>query len=382
MRAVTYHGVPSSVNVTNVPRPTVMESTDVIVKMTLSVICGTDLHTYHGLEGGNPPWVMGHEGLGTVSDVGNAMNTLKVGDYNVIPDSIASGHLETGSTMSSAEGFGFGGDLGGLKAEYALVPNAQDTLIPINITTNTTSLALEQNLLSLSDIFATEWQSLDFAGFQPGDCVAIFGAGPVGLLAALAAKIRGASRLFSIDCIGERLSRATILGAIPIDFSHNDPVAQIKAYEPRSMHRSVDCVGMEAADAHNHKDEGIVLQNMVDVTASGGSIGQIGVYHAQNSSRGAPLASTISPRIAFPISNFWLNGLSYRPGVVDPRPLADKLLSLISNDRAFPNVISSSVIDIEQAPEYYKRFDAKQEIKVYIRCGERSYKDGEGIQGV
>ncbi|KAK5673705.1 hypothetical protein LTR17_027891, partial [Elasticomyces elasticus] len=169
MRAVTYHGVPSSVNVTNVPRPTVMESTDVIVKMTLSVICGTDLHIYHGLEGGNPPWVMGHEGLGTVSDVGDAMNTLKVGDYNVIPDSIASGHLETGSTMSSAEGFGFGGDLGGLKAEYALVPNAQDTLIPINITTNTTSLALEQNLLSLSGIFATGWQSLDFAGFQPGD---------------------------------------------------------------------------------------------------------------------------------------------------------------------------------------------------------------------
>ncbi|KAK5678011.1 hypothetical protein LTR17_027681 [Elasticomyces elasticus] len=347
-----------------------MESTDVIVKMTLSVICGTDLHIYHGLEGGNPPWVMGHEGLGTVSDVGDAMNTLKVGDYVVIPDSIASGHLETGSTMSSAE------------AEYARVPNAQDTLIPINITTNTTSLALEQNLLSLSDIFATGWQSLDFAGFQPGDSVAIFGAGPIGLLAALAAKIRGASRVFSIDRIEERLSRAASLGAIPIDFSHNDPVAQIKAYEPRGVSRSVDCVGMEAVDAHNHKDEGIVLRNMVDVTASGGGIGQIGVYHAQNSSRGAPLASTISPRIAFPISDFWLKGLSYRPGVVDPKPLADKLLSLISNDRAFPNVISSSVIDIEQAPEYYKRFDAKQEIKVYIRSGERSYKDGEGIHGV
>ncbi|KAK4892587.1 hypothetical protein LTR49_028574 [Elasticomyces elasticus] len=284
--------------------------------------------------------------------------------------------------MSSAEVFGFGGDLGGLQAEYARVPNAQDTLIPINITTNTTSLALEQNLFPLSDIFATGWQSLHFAGFQPGDSVAIFGAGPIGLLAALAAKIRGASRVFSIDRIGERLSRATILGAIPIDFSHNDPVAQIKAYEPRGMYRSVDCVGMEAVDAHNHKDEGIVLRNMVDVTASGGGISQIGVYHAQNSSRGAPLASTISPRIVFPISDFWLRGLSYRPGVVDPKTLADKLLSLISNDRAFPNVISSSVIDIEQAPEYYKRFDAKQEIKVYIRSGERSYKDGEGIQGV
>ncbi|KAK5684603.1 hypothetical protein LTR17_027203 [Elasticomyces elasticus] len=359
-----------------------MEPTDVIVQMTLSAICGTDLHIYHGLEGGNPPRVMGHEGLGTVSDVGDAVDTLKVGDYVVIPDSIASGHLETGSTISSAEVFGFGGDLGGLQAEYARVPNAQDTLIPINITTNTTSLALEQNLLSLSDVFATGWQSLDFSGFQPGDSVAIFGAGPVGLLAALAAKIRGASRVFSIDRIEERLSRAASIGAIPIDFSYNDPVAQIKAYEPRGVSRSVDCVGMEAVDAHNHKGEGIVLRNMVDVTASGCGIGQIGIYHAQNSSRGAPLASTISPTVVFPISESWLKGLSYRAGVVDPKPLAGKLLSLISNDRAFPNVISSSVIDIEQAPDYYKRFDAKEEIKVYIRFGERSYKDREGIHGV
>ncbi|KAK6391157.1 hypothetical protein LTR81_026795 [Elasticomyces elasticus] len=350
--------------------------------MTLSALCGTDLHIYHGLEGGNPPWVMGHEGLGTVSDVGNAVDTLKVGDYVVIPDSIASGHLETGSTMSSAEVLGFGGDLGVIPAEYAQVPNAQDTLIPINVTTNTTSLALEQNLLSLSDIFATGWQSLDFAMFQLGDSVAIFGAGPVGLLAALAAKIRGAYRVFSIDRIEERLSRAAPMGAIPIDFSHNDPVVQIKAYEPRGVSRSVDCVGMEAVDAHNHKDEGIVLRNMVDVTASGGGIGQIGIYHAQNSSRGAPFASTISPRIVFPISDFWLKGLSYRAGVVDPKPLADKLLSLIPNDRAFPNVISSSVIDIEQTPEYYKRFDAKEEIEVHIRFGERSYKDGERIHGV
>ncbi|KAK5689668.1 hypothetical protein LTR17_026185 [Elasticomyces elasticus] len=326
-----------------------MEPTDVIVKMTLSAICGTDLHIYHGLEGGNPPLVMGHEGLGTVSNVGDAVDTLKVGDYVVIPDSIASGHLRTGSTMSSAEVFGFGGDLEGLQAEYARVSNGQDTLILINITTKTTSLALEQNLLSLSDIFATGWQSLDFAGFQPGDSVAIMGAGLVGVLAALAAKMRGASRVFSIDRIEERLSRAASIGAIPIDFSHSDPIAQIKAYEPR---------------------------------ASAGGIGQIGIYHAQNSSRGAPLASTISPRVVSPISDFWLKGLSYRAGVVDPKPLADKLLSLISNDRAFPNVISSSVIDIEQAPEYYKRFDSKEEIKVYIRFGERSYKDGQGIHGV
>ncbi|KAK6378759.1 hypothetical protein LTR81_027816 [Elasticomyces elasticus] len=301
---------------------------------------------------------MDYEGLGTVSHVGDAVDTLNVGDYVVIPDSIASGHLETGSTMSSAEVFGFGGDLGALQAEYARVPNAQDTLIPINITTNTTSLALEQNLLSLSDIFATGSQT------------------------ALAAKIRGVSRVFSIDRIEERLSRAASIGAIPIDFSHNDPVAQIKAYETCGVSRSVDCVGMEAVDAYNHKDEGIVLRNMVDVTASGRGIGQIGIYHTQNSSRGAPLASTISPRVVFPISDFWLKGLSYRAGVVDPKPLVGKLLSLISNDRAFANVISSSVIDIEQAPEYYKRFDAKQEIKVYIRFGERSYKDGKGIHGV
>ncbi|KAK4893434.1 hypothetical protein LTR49_028490 [Elasticomyces elasticus] len=154
---------------------------------------------------------MGHEGLGTVSDVRDAVDTLKVEDYVVIPDSVASGHLETGSTMSSAEGFGFGGDLGGLQAEYARVPNACCRFLISS---------------PLDD------KSLDFAGFQPGDSVAIFGAGSVGLLAALAAKIRGASRVFSIDRIEKRLGRAASIGAIPIDFSHNDPAAEIKAYEP------------------------------------------------------------------------------------------------------------------------------------------------------
>ncbi|KAK5685779.1 hypothetical protein LTR17_026934 [Elasticomyces elasticus] len=109
------------------------------------------------------------------------------------------------------------------------------------------------------------------------------------------------------------------------------------------------------------------MRNMIDVTASGGGIGQIGIYHAQNSTPDAPLVGTISPKIVFPISDFWLKGLSYRTGVVDPKPLAGTLLGLISNDRAFPNFINSSVISIEEAPEYYKRFDAKKEIKVYIR---------------
>ncbi|KAJ5623011.1 hypothetical protein N7490_011616 [Penicillium lividum] len=382
MQGVVYSGIPYNMSVMDIPRPTIINHTDAVVRITTAAICGSDLHMYHGVQGGTPPWVMGHEALGWISEVGDAVSSLNIGDYVVIPDNVATGHLNM--HPPAMESFGAGADLGGLQgknfltafknsfvsliqiAEYARVPFADDSLIPIPLTANTTNSTIERDYMTVSDIFATGWSVLTYAGFQPGDSVAVFGAGPVGLLAAYSAILRGASRVYSIDHVPMRLERAASIGAIPVNFAEVDPVQQIMALEPNGVTRAVDCVGMEAVNREGKIDENVVLGNMIRVVSSQGGIGQIGVFMTQPSSPGAPLGDTLSPNVSFPITEFFEKHLRYEAGVVDPKLAAPELVQLIASGRASPGFITSKVIGIEEAPTYYQRFDRHEEIKVYI----------------
>ncbi|EOD45915.1 putative alcohol dehydrogenase superfamily zinc-containing protein [Neofusicoccum parvum UCRNP2] len=365
MRGVIFEGIPREVRVIDVPVPVILNETDAIVRITTSAICGSDLHMYHGVRGGpNPPWVVGHEAMGYISEIGSAVHSLSVGDYVVIPDNLDAGHLQ----MDPEPRFGHGGpgNLGGLQAEYARVPFADDSLIPVPLTAETTNSSIEQDYVLLSDIFATGWTVLDFAGFQPGDTIAVFGAGPVGLLAAYSATLRGASKVYSVDHVPQRLEKAASIGAIPINFFESDPVQQILAYEPAGVIRAVDCVGMEAINAQGELQEDIVIQNLVAVTRQGGGIGQVGVFITQHNSAGAPLAETISPNISFPLSDFFSKGLHFGAGVVDPKRIAPVLEDLITSGRAHPNFVGTNVISIEEVPEYFRLFDSHEVVKVYI----------------
>ncbi|KAK2059289.1 GroES-like protein [Colletotrichum caudatum] len=247
MRGVVYEGIPFEMKVHNLQRPTVVDETDAIVRITTSAICGSDLHVYRGFMGGIPPWNMGHEAVGYVSQVGSAVSSLAVGDYVIIPDTVSPSHLEMEPVAE--EYFGFGNSASRL-AEYAMVPYADGNLIPIPLTHETANSTAEQDYLTVSDIFATGWAGIDYSGFRPGDSVAVFGAGPVGLLSAYSAILRGASRVYVVDHVEQRLGLAASIGAIPINFVKADPVAQILAYEPNGVMRSVDCVGMEALNSH------------------------------------------------------------------------------------------------------------------------------------
>ncbi|GME26973.1 alcohol dehydrogenase [Neofusicoccum parvum] len=364
MRGVVYNS-PYNVSVTDLPMPTLQANTDAIVRMTYAAICGSDLHMYHGLQGDTAPWGMGHEGIGYISEIGDAVTALAVGDYVVIPDNVGTGHLNM-EEPASLSSFGVGGDLGGLQAEYARVPNADQNLIPVPLTHNTTSTALSQSYLTASDILATAWTVLDFASFTPGDTVAVFGAGPVGLLAAYSAILRGATRVYSVDRVAARLARAASIGAIPIDFGAGDPVAQILAREPGGVRRAVDCVGMEAVNASGGLQEDVVVRHMVAVTGARGGVGQVGVFIAQDDSAAAPFASSIDPNIGFPLSDFFTKGLSFQAGVVRPLERAAEMVELISSGKVDPSFIASAVIGVEEAPEYYERFDQHEEIKVFI----------------
>ena len=119
MRGVVYQGVPFHVKVVDLPIPTIQKPTDAIVRITTAGICGTDLHTYHGLLGSAaPPWGMGHEAVGYITEVGDAVTSHHIGDYIVIPDSVASGHLDE----TEPPNLGFGGwGLGGLQGQHAYV---------------------------------------------------------------------------------------------------------------------------------------------------------------------------------------------------------------------------------------------------------------------
>lgn len=246
------------------------------------------------------------------------------------------------------------------------MPHADTSLIPIPLTsTNTTS---ELDYLMISDVFITGWHVLSYSGFQPGDTVAIFGAGPVGLLAAYSAKLRGASRVYVVDRIASRLEQAGSLGAIPIDFSQQDPVEAILSREPAGVTRSLDCVGFESVNATGGPHNGIVLENMVAVTAVYGGMGIGGVYNGGgNSTEGAPNAGNLPAEIPIPMASLWRKGLSVGTGIVLPLLRAPPLLDLISSGVAKPSFVVTAEIGIEDAPEYYRRYSDHLENKVVIR---------------
>ncbi|KAL1847442.1 hypothetical protein Plec18167_005167 [Paecilomyces lecythidis] len=375
MRAVLWSGIPYNVTVRDVPRPVIQNPTDALVRMTAAAICGTDLHIYHGVYGSrSPPWVMGHEGMGIIEAVGEAVQSLKIGDHVVIPDSLDSGHL----TMNLAEpevvlgeSMGLGSDFGdfyGCQAEYAVIPFADYSLIPVP-TKNTTNSSSDIIYLFLSDIFATGWTALTYSGFEAGDTVAVFGAGPVGLLAAYSAILRGAARVYSVDSVPSRLKIAQSIGAIPISLngSSGGPAAQILQHEPNGVTRSVDCVGYEAVNSNLERQENTIILDMVNVTSQRGGLGIVGIFAASGVTEGTPLGNTTSSLVPFPMADFFTKGLTLRAGPVDPKIVAPYLEELISSGKARPDFIVSSEIGIEDAPEYYARFDQHLETKVVIR---------------
>lgn len=220
----------------------------------------------------------------------------------------------------------------------------------------------------ISDIFTTGWHALTYSGFQPGDSMAIFGAGPVGIMAAYSALLRGAQRVYSVDQVPDRLALAASIGAVPISFNSSDPIQQILAQEPNGVTRAVDCVGFEAVNATGHREDGLIPRNLLAVTAQQGGIAIGGVYTGgQNSTRGAPYADTIPAEVPISISSLWEKALSLGSGIVLPLEHAQPLVDLVAADRASPSFVVSSVIDIEQVPEYYRRYSDHLEHKIVIR---------------
>ena len=255
MRAVVYKG-PFSVAVENVPDPALQHPNDVIVKITSSCICGSDLHMYEGRTAAEPGIVFGHENMGLIQEVGPAVKTLKVGDRVVMPFNVACGFCKncqrgyTGFCTTVNPGFAGGaygyvsmGPWVGGQSEYMQVPFSD-----FNCLLLPPGDEFEADFALLADIFPTGYHGAVLADVSPGESVAVFGAGPVGLMAVYGSLIRGAAEVYCIDHVKERLEKAEEIGAVPIDFDQGDAVQQIKERRGgNGVDKAIDAVGYQAA---------------------------------------------------------------------------------------------------------------------------------------
>lgn len=384
MKAVTFEDA-YKMTVSTQPKPTLKQQTDAILRVTTSGICGSDLHMYDGRTNLNKGTVVGHEIMGVIDEVGEAVSSIKEGDRVVLPFNISCGYCAncvrgrthaclTMNPESAGAAYGYAGmgPYAGGQAEYVRVPYADFNCLKLP---GTPGDQWENDFLTLSDVFPTGYHATELADVGPGKTVAIFGGGPVGLLAAHSSEIKGASEIYLVDGVKERLERAKEFGAIPIDFTKGDPVEQIK--QKRKKNRGIqealrpgeekiegvdcviDAVGYQARDQNDPSREKAtqVLEDALRLVNATGSIGIIGVYIAPDpGARDEKAKQGIYP---FPIAKFFEKAVRMGSGQTPVKKYNEYLRDLIVNGRAKPSKIVSHVIPIDKAPEAYEKFDKR-----------------------
>ncbi len=368
MKAVIYNG-PRDVSVGHVPDPRIEKPTDVLVRMTTTNICGSDLHMYEGRTSFEKGKVFGHENLGEVIEVGSAVDRIKIGDRVVMPFNVACGFCEncergfTGFCLTTNPGsagaaYGFaemGPYLGG-QAEMLRVPYGDFNCLVLP----EDAREKEDDYVMLSDIFPTGWHAVELSGMAPGESIAIYGAGPVGLMAAHSAMIKGASQVFVVDSHPDRLELASGLGATPVDMRRGDPAKQIlDLTDGRGTDRGCECVGYQCCDRHGKERNNYTMNCLVQSTKATGGIGVVGVFVAEDPN--APTDLEKEGKMAFDFGTYWFKGQKIGTGQCNVKAYNRRLMNLIQHGRARPSRIISHRLGLEQAPDAYKHFDARDD---------------------
>jgi threonine dehydrogenase-like Zn-dependent dehydrogenase len=378
MKALTYHSA-RDVRVDNVPDPVIQDEQDIILRITATAICGSDLHIYRGkipaMKAGD---VLGHEFMGIVEETGPAVTRVRKGDRVVVPFTIACGDcffchtslfaacentnpgrgaiLNKKNVRSGAGMFGYshlyGGYPGG-QAEYVRVPKANvgPLVIPPGLH--------DEKVLFLSDILPTGYQAAVNGRVGPGSSVAIFGAGPVGLMAAACARLLGAERIFMVDHHAYRLAFAQqTYDVIPVNFDDIDDPAEyiVEQTDFRGVDASIDAVGFEAkgsaletvlTDLKLEGSSGKVLRQAIAATRRGGVISVPGVY-----------AGFIH---GFLFGDAFEKGLSFASGQTHTQQHMPRLLEHILEGKLHPEVIITHRLPLHEAARGYELFEHKQE---------------------
>ena len=400
MKAVVFHGV-GDIRLDDVDEPQIQDPTDAIVRLTASAICGTDLHMIRGtMPGMKPGTILGHEGVGVVEEVGADVRNLRAGDRVVIPSTIACGYCsycragyyaqcDNANPNGPQAGTAFfggpepTGPFDGLQAEKARIPFANAMLVKLP------DAVIDEQAILLSDIFPTGYMGADMAEIEPGDTVAVFGCGPVGLFAILSADLLGAGRIFAIDRIPSRLDKARELGAETINFEEEDPVETLQRLTGGiGPDRIIDAVGVDAeaptegpaaeeaeeqrAEFEQEVEEVAPEQNpqngqwqpgsapsqvltwAVKAVAKAGTISIIGVY-----------PETMQH---FPIGQAMNKNLTLKMGNCNHRKYIPELVRMVASGAVDPTAILTHDQPLTSAIEAFERFDQREEgwIKVEL----------------
>ncbi len=348
MKAVIFHGK-GDVRVETVPDPGIEQPTDAVVRITTSAICGSDLHPYHGRVGVGDVFPIGHEFVGVVEAVGSEVRGVRPGDRVVAPFSVSCGtcwycqnRLPSQCTTTGQGVFGMGkrrGSFPGGQAEFIRVPFAGHMLEPF------APGFTDEQMIFLADILPTGYFCAENAGIHPGDTVALFGCGPVGLCALMAAQLFGPAEVLAVDRVPYRLAAARALGAVPIDAGQTDPIAAI---QQRTGGRGADV----ALEAVGHES---ALTLALQAARPGGTVSVVGVYAEE--------------AYAFPIGQSFVKGVTFRMGTCPARNYIRQLMPLLASGRLDPTRLITHHLPLAAASEGYKIFDRKEEnaVKVLLK---------------
>lgn len=376
MNAVVFQGE-HEVSVEDVDEPQIEHPSDVVVDITTTAICGSDLHMYEGRTGADPGIVFGHENMGIVEEVGDGVSTLTEGDRVVMPFNVACGFCEncedgyTGFCRNVNPGFDGGaygyvqmGPYQGGQAEKLRVPYADFNALKLP-----EGREHEDSFALLADIFPTGWHGTRLANLQPGESIAIYGAGPVGLMAAYSAKLQGASEIYVVDRAVDRLELAKEhCDAKTVNFEEEDAVERIVETTDGGTDKGVDAVGYQAVDPEKEAEEdydparenpAIVLNNLIQTVRATGRIGIVGLYVPEDP--GAPDDMAAEGRLGIDFGKLFEKGQRFGTGQCDVKRYDRQLRDMIIEGRADPSFVVSHRVGLDEAPEMYERFDNREE---------------------
>lgn len=378
MQALVYNG-PRDVQVKNMPDAKIEKPTDVLVRITTTNICGSDLHMYEGRTEMESGRILGHENMGEVIEVGKAVDRVKVGDMVCLPFNIGCGFCEncerglTGYCLTvnpgsagGAYGFAGMGPYSGGQAELLRVPYGDFNCLVLP----EDAAEKENDYVMLSDILPTGYHATELAGVKPGDTVVIYGAGPVGLMAATSSFIKGASQVFVVDTHADRLKLAEKIGATAIDDTEGGGVAKVlELTDGQGADRGCECVGYQCCNLHGKEVPNLTMNNLVQTVKPTGGIGVVGVFLPADPGAQDPLAK--EGKLAFDFGQFWFKGQRIATGQANVKAYNRKLANLIHVDKAKPSMIISHELKLAEAPKAYENFDERKKgwTKVILKPG-------------
>ena len=336
MKSLVFFG-DRELSLEEVERPTIQKNTDAVIKTVLTTICGSDLHIYHGELPVEPPFPIGHEFVGVVEEVGKGVRKFKEGDRVAVSCVVHCGHCYyclRGLYGHCEQGgiYGCGsllGNLGGAQAEYVRVPFADLGMYKIP------DGMREDEVLYVGDILATGFTGAVNGRIQPGDIVAVFGSGPVGLCAQVCAQLFSPAVVMAVDILDYRLEISRSLGCVTVNPGREDTLAKIgELSQGRGADVAIEAVGVSPT-----------MEGCLNVVRPGGRVSSVGIF---------------SQPMEFPLPVLCMKDVSLVMSIVDVQWMPN-LIRLIREKKLDLTFLNSHTMSLAEGVKAYEIFDRKED---------------------